>query len=431
MWWPFGLIEVIGFFYYSNKLTNKWQIIRVDKFVKKVFMTALIIRLVWVFFSFGFFIVAAGSQFGFGAADSTTYHAVAVALSDLGFDEYERVFWGMDISDRGYGTYLGILYMIFNNSFLIPHIIKAVLSAFTCVLIYKLTSRTFSDQVGRMAAIFCMLMPNMIFYSGFHLKETEMVFLVVAYIERADFIIRSKKYNFINIAIPLILAGSLFFLRTVLGATAIFALFTTLVFSSNKVLGMGRRTVLIVWAIVAAGYFMGGKVLTEIEQVWDSRSKNQESSMEWRANRKGGNQFAKYAGGAVFAPLIVVIPFPTIVNTPNQENQQMINGGNYIKNIMAFFALFALLWIVKNKKWRDYLLIITFTFSYLIVIAMSAFAQSERFHQPTLPFVMILSAFGVSLVTNSTKKYYMFWLMFIFVAIIGWSWFKLAGRGMV
>ena len=36
----------------------------------------------------------------------------------------------------------------------------------------------------------------------------------------------------------------------------------------------------------------------------------------------GGNAFAKYAGTAVFAPLIFTIPFPTMVNTPYQENQQ-------------------------------------------------------------------------------------------------------------
>jgi len=125
-----------------------------------------------------------------------------------------------------------------------------------------------------------------------------------------------------------------------------------------------------------------------------------------------------------------VIPFPTIVETPNQENQKLINGGNFVKNIMAFFTIFALFWVVKNKKWRDYLLIGSFTIGYLIVVSLSAFGQSERFHLPAVPFELILAAFGISLITNKDKKYFTWWIMFILVAIVAWSWIKLAGRGM-
>ena len=60
---------------------------------------------------------------------------------------------------------------------------------------------------------------------------------------------------------------------------------------------------------------------------------SQQQSMEWRAEREGGNQFAKYASKSIFAPMIMVIPFPTMVETPGQENQRMIHGGNYVKNI--------------------------------------------------------------------------------------------------
>ena len=101
-----------------------------------------------------------------------------------------------------------------------------------------------------------------------------------------------------------------------------------------------------------------------------------------------------------------------------------------MKNIMAFFCLFALFLIIKTKRWRDYLLIGSFTLGYLIVLALSAFGQSERFHQPALPFILILSAYGVTQLTKKTKKYYRWWLVLIFVAIVGWSWFKLAGRGL-
>ena len=60
-----------------------------------------------------------------------------------------------------------------------------------------------------------------------------MVFLTVLFVDRADRMLRNKKFNFIEIAPPVILAGSLFFFRTVLGATALFALFTTLLLFSQ------------------------------------------------------------------------------------------------------------------------------------------------------------------------------------------------------
>jgi len=341
------------------------------------------------------------------------------------------VFLGMPVSDRGYGTYLGIVYMIFGNSILIARLFKAILGSYMCVLIYKLTIRTFNEETGRIAAIFCMLMPNLIYYSGLHLKEAEMVFLTVWFMERVDYIIRNNKLSFINIFPALMIAGSLFFFRTVLGVTAIFALFTALIFSSKRILSWGKRAGITIWLVVAIAYFVGGNIANEVEEIWQSRMENQEKSLEFRSIREGGNVLAKYASKSIFVPLIFIIPFPTMVDVPAQENQQLLHGGNYVKNILAFFVLFALFLIIKEKVWRDYLLIGSFTFAYLIIIAVSAFAQSERFHLPVLPFLMIFAAYGVTQISNKEKKVFSWYLVFIFVAIVAWSWFKLKGRGMI
>jgi len=255
--------------------------------------------------------------------------------------------------------------------------------------------------------------------------------LTVLFVERSDLMMRNKNFNFIEIAPPILIAASLFTFRTVLGATALFALFTALMFSSTKVVGWGKRIILIVWVLGTVGYFIGGALSNEIEEVWQARKENQSSSLAYRTVQQGGNKFAKYASSAIFAPIIFVMPFPTMVNTPGQQNSQLLHGGYYIKNILAFFVFFALFWVIKNGKWRDYTLIGSFTIGYLGVIAMSSFAQAERFHQPALPFLLIFAAFGISKITNKEKKYFSWYSVFVFVAIIAWSWFKLAGRGMV
>ena len=433
MFWVFGLVEVIGFFYFSNQLTRKWANFSEKKYAKKLFQSALIIRAIWVVFSYFFYTAMTGQPFEWVVGDAIGYHGTGEwIVSLLQEGKLQLFFDGIkgNYSDMGYSLYLGLLYSITGKSIFIARILKAIYGAYTCVLIYQLAKRNFGENTGRMAGIFCMLMPNLILYTGLHLKEVEMLFLTVAFMERTDKLLRGKKITFSTLVLPVLLAGSLFLFRTVLGATAIFALFSTLILTTDKVMGMGKRMLLIIWVLGAAGYFVGGKIANEVEEVWVARSQNQQASLDFRTTREGGNKLAKYAGGAVFAPMIFVIPFPTVVDTPNQQNQQLINGGNYVKNIMAFFALFALFLIIKTKRWREHLLIGSFTIGYLIVIAMSAFAQSERFHQPALPFILILSAYGVSEITKKTKKYFSWWMVLIFMAIVGWSWFKLAGRGL-
>lgn len=434
IWIAFGFVEVLTFFYFTNKLTLSWSKLSEKKFVVKLFWVAFLIRVGYVLFSYYFYESRNGIPFELGAADSLMYddasHSGASWIRNGNYDVFNSFSW-LDISDRGYPTYLSYIYSISDNSVFLARVFKAFWSAFMCVLVYRLTTRTFNESTGRIAAILTAFMPNLIYYTGIHLKETEMTFLVVAFLERADYVIRNKNYNFINIALPIVLAGFLFLFRTVVGVTALFSFFTVLIFSSNKVMGMGKRTLLIIWGIVALSYFVGGKISAEIEQVWEDRSENQKNSMEYRSGIEGGNKFAKYASSAVFAPMIFVIPFPSMVHVPIQENQMMIHGGNFVKNIMAFFVIFALIVIIKSGKWRDYTLIGSFMIGYLIVIALSKFAASERFHVPAMPLLMIFAAYGITQVTNKIKKYFNWWMIFIFVVIVAWSWFKLAGRGAV
>jgi hypothetical protein len=198
---------------------------------------------------------------------------------------------------------------------------------------------------------------------------------------------------------------------------------------------VGKRVVLGVWIVIAIIFLSGGKILTEIEQAWHSRQLNQEESMEWRSKRAGGNKFAVYGSTAIFAPAIFVIPIASETNVP-QRMLQLQNGGYYVKNLIAFFAMFALFFIIvdaikRGGKWRDFLLVASFMIGYLGVIAISGFAQSGRFHLPALPFVLMFAAYGVSQSTNKVKTFYDIYLILLFVALVAWNWSKLAGRDML
>lgn len=434
MWWFFGLAEVIAFFYFSNKLTLKWSDYSDSYFSKMLIQSSLIIRVAWVLFSYAFYSSLVGTPFDFSAADALGYHGeaqwVARMIREGNLAPYFSYINGR-YSDMGYPFYLGILYWITGDSIIIARLLKALFSTLTVLYVYRLASRNFGEETGRMAGIFTMLFPNLIFYTGFHLKEVEMVFLVMLFLERADALIRLKRVSILKVFVLILIGGCLFFFRTVLGAAALFALFTALIFSNREVSKSGQRWFVSLWIVLAITFFMGGNIASEVEEIWESRNQNQQESMEWRSEREGGNAFAKYASATVFAPAIFLLPFPTMVNIDSQPNQMMMNGGYYVKNIMAFFVLMAFYFLISGKKWRDNILLTTFILGYLIIIAFSSFAQSERFHQPALPVFLILAAYGVNNITEKHKKLFNIYLGLIFIILIAWSWFKLAGRNMV
>ena len=441
-WWIFGLVSVLGFFAFANRQTKLWLNTRPMAFTKKLFWSAFALRAVWVLVSYWLYYEWTGTHFSIGAADERDYHELALygsrLLSEGNFNLYTNISsYGGNVlfSDMGYPIYLSIIYWIFGDSILIARIIKAALSAWISVLIYKLASRNFGESTGRMAGIFCMLMPNLMYYCSFQLKEVEMVFLAMLFVERADWLLRQPKLKFMPTMAVMLIPMALFMIRTALAATLVMAFFCALLLTTGRVSGIGKRIVLSVAALgfVIVMMFTSTSIGDDVKQMWNTRGSTQQSNMEWRTMRANGNQFAKYASATVFAPMIFTIPFPTMTETPHQENQKMIHGGNFVKNILSYFTIMALFVLLFSGNWRKHVLPLAVLCGYLVVLVFSNFAQSERFHLPILPLTMMFAALGISLMKENPwiKRYFNYWCVLMFLAAIAWNWFKLAGRGMI
>lgn len=441
-WWFFGAIEVLGFFYFANQLSKQWFLLKPLHFRQKLFWVALFLRLLWVVISYFLYLHWTGTAFTIGAADELYYDAIARAAVDLMRNGEWNVYNNILIvssenafSDMGYPIYLTIIYWLFGNSIFVARVIKAFLSAWTVVLMYKLTTRNFGEKIGRVGSIMCALMPNLIYYCSFQLKEVEMVFLAVLFIERADFLLRKGKLTFVPTATLMLIPALMFMIRTALAATLVMAFFCAILFSSEHVISWGKRTLLLTMAITFATVMLitSTSIGQDVQAMWKTRGTNQQSNMDWRTKRDNGNQFAKYAGAAVFAPMIFTIPFPTMTEVPAQENQKMIHGGNFVKNILSFFTISALSILLLSGDWRKYVLPLAVLCGYLVVLVFSNFAQSERFHLPILPLTLMFAGYGISKMNEVwwIKKYFPYWCALMFVACIAWNWFKLAGRGMI
>lgn len=445
-WWFFGAIEVLGFFYFANRLSKLWFHLKPIHFTQKLFWVALFLRLLWVVISYYLYQYWTGSPFAIDAADELYYNEAAQYTANMirnnDWNIYSNILrysGSVQFSDLGYTVYLTFVYWIFGNSIFIARVIKAILSAWTVLLMYRLTTRSFGEQTGRMVAIMCALMPNLIYYCSFQLKEIEMVFLAILFIERADYLLRKGKLAFMPTATLMLIPAVMFTIRTALAAVLVVAFFCAVILSSDRIVSWGRRTLMFVMAILFAAMTLmtSTSIGQDVQQMWQTRGVHQEATMKWHSERvdKGGfnNSFAKYAGAAVFAPMIFTIPFPTMTETFGQENQKMIHGGNFVKNVLSFFTIVSLILLLISGEWKKNVLPLAILCGYLIVLVFSSFAHSERFHLPILPLTLMFAGYGISKMKEVwwIRKYFPYWCALMFVACIAWNWFKLAGRGMV
>lgn len=426
-----GIAWVVGFFLLSSYCSKRWGEVSQKQFLTNLFLSALGLRVFWVFFSYIFYTIKTGIPFEFAAGDSIWYYEESTGnIYTKWKDIWNYLFVDTPtVSDSGYVFYLTLLAKIFGENIIFPRLVNSVLSAVTVPLLYLLAKRNIGEEGGRLAAIFACFMPNLIFYCGLHMKETVMIFLMVAYLERSDYLIRSKHYNILNIALPVLLALILFTFRTILGAVAVFSFVTALIFTNTSVIGKKKRIMLISWGVLAALTLTGGTIISEMDGLIENKDTNLANKRLMQTNK--GNQWAKYATGTVMAPMMFVLPFPTMVDVDEQYTQQMLSGGNYVRNFLGGFvliALFSALFITKN--WRNLSLIGSFVIAYLGIISVSGFSNSERFLLPGLPVLLIMAAYGVTLLNAKNYKFIKIWYWVVPVMAFAWAFFKLGSRGL-
>ena len=437
-------LSVPLFFFGVRELSKMWARKREHIFLRNVFWVGLILRLIWAFYLYLFFNPEYYSTRLGSVADTGWYmdfgHDIANWIWDgmpISFREVINIH-SAEIDDVAYPLWLGIIYMLtFNISdILLPFILKSFFGAYCAVMIYRIAKRHFGEGTARLAALFIMLTPNMIYWCGTMMKEAEMVFLCCLFIEKTDFTLSTRNKLGFRQLIPGISFGIvLLFMRTALGLVAFMAIFAHILFVSKKVMSTGKKVVagvLVATALVAG---VGNRFISQSrEHLEKVEAGSQQQNMEWRSARKGGNSFAKYAGASVFAPLIFTIPFPTF-NCANAEQivQPLTSGGSYIRNVFSFFVILVLLLLLASGEWRKHVFILAYTLGYLLVLVLSGYAQSGRFHMPIWPMMMLFSAFGIEVIRDNKRVRggYNLVLLLEVCFCLGWNWFKLKGRGMI
>ena len=433
-WMLWGIGEVLFFFLFTIVFYPRWKKDDPKRFWRKVFWTAFAIRAVYAFVMCYYYYWETGIAFEYDAADSIWYHPAAAYLSKCvrgGYISYVFKYlnaYTMGYSDQGYVLWLTLVYTIFGRSWLVPRLFKALMHAYLCIVVWKLGSRTMGERTGRLAAVMCVFMPILIQTCGLHTKEAEMIFLSIFALERMDYLIRSKKYTFWNILVPILLTVLTFGFRTIIGMCLIFAFLVFVLLSSKDLVGRKGKIVIASSVVVVFFVFLFSPVGREIKII--NRLKFTDLNYQSEKYETMGMRHGELAKSYYLAPGAFVLPLAPMVEESPDHNK-MIHGSTYVKNFLAFFAMLAIVIAFRQKKWRDFSLIGAYEFSYLAIIMFSFAANSERYHEPAIPLLVLMAAYAMTHLCHKDLKIFYVYCGLLFVALFVWNWLKLSARGLV
>jgi len=426
-----GIITIILFFIILKWTSTNILKVSTRDFVYKIFIIGVFLRLFATLILYHYFLLKTGSPFEYNAVDSKFYHATGLELSNQILNNnynFKYLLNDINFSDRGYNILLGFIYALTGKSILFTRIIFSIVSAFSVVLLYKCGKNIFDEKTGRLAAIIMLLIPNFSLYLGTHLKETILVFLVLLFLDQSIRFIKYKNKKIKSISIVFLCVATLFMFRTVLGVVAI-ATFIGYVFTIRPII-RNVNTILIALVFMVLFYILLSytEIGLEINEYLQKSSTAVSDNLKFRAERDGGNKFALFAGAPLFISIILIAPFPSMVYVKGQDFLWMFMAANFIKNILAYFTIKGL-YISFKVNFKKSSILFFFLGGYLLILANSGFAISERFHLPILPITIIMISLGLTKQING--KYSFFFLLYniiICIVILIWNYIKLAGR---
>ena len=432
-WIFWGVGEVLFFFVFLSVFYSRWKHDDPKNFWRKVFWVALALRVAYVIFSYYYYYAQNGYPFdkpgdAVGAYNRSVFLSRYLREGNIGFIVDYLNKYTMGFSDRGYVIWLTLIHTIFGPNLLIDRFLKALMSAYLCIVVYKLSSRTFGERTGRLAAVMCVFMPILIQICGLHNKETEMIFLSILALERMDYLIRSKKYTFWNILFPILLTGLTFGFRTIIGMCLIFAFLVFIVLSPRDLVSKKGKIITLSATGVVLLVFLFTAIGNEMEIYY--RLNFDGSDYLAKKYNSLGLEYSELAKSKYLFPGGFVLPLSPMVKEAPMHNK-MLHGSTYIKNFLAFFAMWSIVIAFRQKQWRNFSLIGAYELAYIGIVMSSFTANSERYHEPAIPLILVMAAYAMTHLKRKDMKFFYAYCGVLLLALFAWNWLKLASRGLV
>jgi len=151
---------------------------KVRTFEIQIFTLALLVRSGFAFVLY-FLLLEWGGD-GYVAIDDRRYNAHAILQSNklaIGLDGY--VSYGQGWANIAYFNFGAFLYHHFQFDTMAMRMLNAFFGAGTAILGYRVATELFGQQAGRISAVLLALLPNLVFWSGAHVKDPLIIFCMM------------------------------------------------------------------------------------------------------------------------------------------------------------------------------------------------------------------------------------------------------------
>jgi len=421
-----------GLQYYSKAWQNN------DSFIQRLFLHSVLYRSIGIGFLYllTYFYDPGNLPMEVYAQDSWNYHFSGTMVADA-LEEESPIsmalasIWKSE-TDYGFATIIGFIYYIFGKNIVLIKLFNALLGSLTVIRIYQITRITYDEQRARLAGIITMLMPALLWFTGFYLKETTLIFLIANIGYLTYRIILRKKFRVLNSLLILCHFGIIFYFRVVLAPLLIMCTILQILCHKSSNRNYKISSILISILFVCGSYF----VMTEL-----GMNKHIESAIEASQDQFGNelSDTSKKRGvtyaAAIISPLLIaaaiITPFPSLLDFEATQLGIYAHFQNEIvRNCLYFFVFLGLYNVYKTKN-SGAIFIGGFSITYIIILAVSGISFQDRFQILALPFLIIFMADGMATQYPKRNKHWIHYLSGIFIVILMWNLFKLSNRGLI
>ena len=302
------------------------------------------------------------------------------------------------------------------------------MSAWMCISLYRLAERNLDEKTARLTAVMAMLLPHFFHYNGTYLKETELIFLATLAMERFDYLIHSQRYRFWNNLWPIVLTAMTFGFRTVVGMILIGSFVISILFAETALVSKKAKTIGIGVVVLTTLVLLVTPIGKEMIFMFQLNIK-ESGFLTWKYEHLG-LRYAEYAHYKYMAPGAFTLPLTNLVEVAN-NNQKLMTGTYFVKNYLAFFVMWCIVVAIREKRVRDFRLFGSYTVVYVLVIAFSFAANSERYHLPAMPGFLLMGAYAITHFRKKDHAWYYTYCGLLLLAIVAWNYLKLSARGLI
>ena len=431
-----GLSTIIFFIVGIQYYAQAWR--KTDSFIHRIFLHSLLYRFlaIQVLYLLTYWYDPASLPMEIHAQDSWNYHYSGTMVADA-LEEGRPIsmalsrIWKSE-TDYGFATIIGFIYYLFGKNILLIKLFNAVLGSITVVRIYQISRICYDEKRARLAGIITMLMPPLLWFTGFYLKETTLMFLIVNIGYLTHKIIVDKKFRVLNAIIILAHFGVIFYFRVILAPVLMTCVILQILM--HKTTSRNYK----ISAIFISGLFVVGSFLVMKELGMD---KHIETAIEASQDQFGNelSDTSKKRGvtyaAAIVSPLLIagaiITPFPSLLNFEHAQLGIYSHFQNeIIRNCLYFFVFVGLFNAYKTRN-KTTIFVGGFALIYIIILAVSGISFQDRFQILALPFLIIFMADGLATNYPKRNKHWIYYLSIIFLTILMWNLFKLSNRGLI